>query len=223
MAETVENHDFIEIDYTGKLASGEVFDTTQESVAKENNLITKQSNFSSMIICVGEKQILPGLDDQLDGKEIGKEYTFELKPEDAFGKRDVKKMKIIPSNTFKDHKVQPHPGLQVDVDGERGTITRVSGGRIIVNFNHPLAGKNVIYTIKVLRKVTDTIEKVKSFLHSVLRFPIDAMKVSLKDKRATVEMPMALPPQFTDAVGKKLAELVKLDEIAFTHKEVAKK
>lgn len=230
MPETINEHDFIELNYTGKLPDGTVFDTTEETVAKENDLPTENRQFKPAVICVGEQQILPGLDAELVGKEIGKDYTITLPPEKAFGKRDIKKMKIIPSSTFKEHKMDPRPGLQIEVDGEMGTVTRVAGGRIIVNFNHPLAGREVIYQIKINRKVTDQKEQITTFLNTTLRIPLEQIKVEITDgkseegvegkskegeKKAIVEMPMQLPPQFTDAVGKKLAELVKLKSVEF--------
>ncbi len=215
MSEKIKIHDFIEIDYTGKLTDGTVFDTTLEKVAKENEFSSENAKYKPAIIAVGEKQLLPGLDDQLAGKEIGKEYTITLSSEEAFGKRDIKKMKIIPMNTFREHKMQPQPGLQINVDGEIGTVSRVSGGRIIVNFNHPLAGREVVYTFKINRKVTDVKEQITSFLNSTLQIPFDKMKVELKEKTATISLPSALPEQFTSVLGTKLAELTKLDKIDF--------
>src|SRR3989338_9525675 len=124
MSEKIKLHDFIEIEYTGKLAEGAVFDTTSEKVAKEHRLHSPERKYHPAVICVGERQILPGLDAQLVDKELGKEYTLTLPPEKAFGKRDIKLVKIMPMDMFRQHKVQPHPGLQVDVDGEMGLVTR---------------------------------------------------------------------------------------------------
>ena len=163
MVDKIKNHDFVEIDYTGKLLDGTIFDTTLEKVAQENNISNEKAKYKPAIICVGEKQLLPGLDDQLADKEVGKEYTINISAEDAFGKRDIKKMKIIPMNTFREHKMQPQPGLQINVDGEIGVVSRVSGGRVIVNFNHPLAGKEVSYIFTINRKITDVKEKISSF------------------------------------------------------------
>src|SRR3989344_6396188 len=151
MSEKIQLHDFVEIEYTGKLTDGTVFDTTSEKVAKEHHLHNPKHQYKTAVVCVGERQLLPGLDVQLVDKELGKEYTLTLQPETAFGKRDIKQVKIIPMNMFRQHNVQPHPGLQVDVDGEMGLVTKVSGGRVIVNFNHPLAGKEVTYTFVVRR------------------------------------------------------------------------
>ncbi len=218
MADTIKEHDFIEIDYTGKLVDGTIFDTTEEKVAKDNNLPTDKGKFGAATICVGEQQILPGLDKELIGKEIGKEYTINLSAENAFGKRDIKKMKIMPVNSFKEHNMQPQPGLQIEADGEMGVITRVSGGRVIVNFNHPLAGKDVLYTVKINKTITDPKEKIVSFLSTSMRLPEDKIDVAVKDEVAEIKMPVQLPEQFTEAVSKKLKELVKLKEIKFVSK-----
>lgn len=214
MAETVQLHNFVEVDYTGRLADGTIFDTTLEKIAKEHHLGEKRT-FGPMIICIGERQILPGLDQQLVGKEIRKEYTITLPPEQAFGKRDIKKMKILPISTFREHKMDPHPGLQIDVDGELGTVAQISGGRVIVNFNHPLSGKEVTYTMTILRQVTDQHEQITAFLKTAFGLPADQIKMEIKEETATIELPLALPPEITELLGKKLQELVKLKGIKF--------
>jgi FKBP-type peptidyl-prolyl cis-trans isomerase SlyD len=220
MVEKVQKGDFLEIDYTGKLTDGSVFDTTMEKVAKENDLHSKKMQYSSATICVGEQQVLPGLDQALIGKEIPGSFTVNLQQENAFGKRDVKNIRIVPASTFKEHNVQPQPGLRVDVDGQQGTITRVSGGRIIVNFNHPLAGKEVVYDVTINKKVTDHQEQIVSFLNTTFRVPKEQVKVEVKEEKAEVTLPMALPPQIKQPLGEKLAELVKLKEVSF--KQVSK-
>lgn len=215
MTETIKEHDFIELNYTGKLTDGTVFDTTIEKVAKDNGFDNEKAKFAPAVICVGEKQILPGLDAQLVDKEIGKDYDIKLSTEEAFGKRDVKKMRIMPISAFKEHNMQPQPGMQIDADGEVGTVSRVSGGRVIVNFNHPLAGKEVVYIVNVIRKVTDVSEQIKSFLTTSMRMPEDKIQVEVKEEKAEIKLPTDLPEQFTELISKKLAELTKLKEVKF--------
>ena len=215
MTEKIKEHDFIELDYTGKLEDGTVFDTTEEKVAKEKGFYQENMKFGPATICVGENQILPGLDKNLIGKELDKEFEVKLSPEEAFGKRDVKKMRIMPISAFKEHNMQPQPGLQIEADGETGTVTRVSGGRVIVNFNHPLAGKEVVYVVKVNKKITDSKDKIVSFLSTSMRMPEDKIDVTISEEKAEIKLPMQLPEQFTEAVGKKLEELTKLKEVKF--------
>ena len=219
MGEKIKLHDFIEIEYTGKLADGKVFDTTSEKVAKEHQLHSQNQKYKPAVICVGERQVILGLDLQLVDKELEKEYTVTLPPEKAFGKRDIKLVRIMPMDLFRQHKVQPRPGLQVDVDGEMGLVTRVSGGRVMVNFNHPLAGKEVMYSYKILRKVTDQKEKVTAFLSAVLRLPAEAMKIEVKDDAATVAIPGELPAQISTVLAEKVVQLTGLKDILFKKEE----
>jgi len=222
MAEKIQKHDFVELDYTGKLGDGTVFDTTQESISKSSGLHAHDKVFAPAVVCIGERQLLPGLDDALVDKEMGKEYSITLSPEKAFGKKDIKKLKIVPLNAFKEHKVQPHPGLQIDMDGERGIITQISGGRIIVNFNHPLAGREVVYDFKVNHKIIDQKEQAVIYLHNSFGIPKDKIKVEIKEQKAMVELPFEFPAPVLELLSKKITDIVKLKEVNFTKKEVKK-
>lgn len=213
MTETIKNHDFVEVDYTGKLTDGTIFDTTIEKVAKDNKFFSEKMKFGPAVICVGEKQILPGLDDNLLDKEVGKEFTIKLMPEQAFGKRDIKNVKIMPLSSFREHEMNPYPGLQIDVDGQIGTVSKVSGGRVIVNFNHPLAGKEVVYEVIVHRKITDKKEQISYFLNSSLHVPRDKIKVEITEEKAKVSIPVTFPEQINKVIGEKLAELTGLKEV----------
>ena len=121
----------------------------------------------------------------------------------------------MPISAFKEHNMQPQPGLQIEADGETGTITRVSGGRVIVNFNHPLAGKEVVYLVKVNKKITDPKEQIITFLSTSMRMPKDKINVTVNEDKAEIKLPMQLPEQFTGVIGKKLADLTKLKEVNF--------
>ena len=141
----VKYHDFVEIEYTGRTKDdNSIFDTTEEKVAKENGVYDKHVSYSPVIVCIGQNNILKALDDQMIGKETGKEYVFEISSEEAFGKRDAKLIQLIPAKKFRQQKIQPFPGLQLNIDGIFGIVKTVSGGRILVDFNHPLAGKDIV-------------------------------------------------------------------------------
>lgn len=218
MAEKVQEHDFIIVNYTGKLKDGLVFDTTEAKVAKEHNLFSEKVTYAPATICVGEKQLLPGLDKAFSGKEIGKTYTVTLQPEEAFGKRDVKNMKIMPMSAFKEHNMKPQPGLQINVDGQIGTISRVAGGRVIVNFNHPLAGQPITYEFTITEKVTDQKEQITTFITTTLRVPKEKIAVTIKENNATVELPVALPEPITKILEQKLVTVTKVKGVNFKQK-----
>ena len=161
----IKNHDFVEIDYTGTMKDDNiVFDTTVEQVARDNGFYKEGASYKPAIICVGERQVVPGIDRNVIGKEIGQEYTFDLQPEEAFGKKDAKLLQLVPFSRFKKDNIQPFPGMQVNIDDNMGIIRTVSGGRILVDFNNPLAGKEVVYKIKINRIVENDEEKVTSLL-----------------------------------------------------------
>lgn len=211
---SLKKHDFVEIEYTGRLKEGNIiFDTTDEKTAKENDIHNKNMVYGPVIVCLGEKQIIKGLDDNLIGKEKGK-YTIELKPEDAFGKKDAKLLKLVPMSSFRKENINPMPGLQVSIDGLLGIVRTATGGRVIVDFNHPLSGKDIIYDVNVKRIVTDDKEKVKGYIE--LQTGLKDIKVDVKDKKADIKTKKELPEQARDILIKKLKELVKLDDIKFS-------
>lgn len=204
MAE-ISKGDFVEIEYTGKIKEdGAVFDTTYEKVAKENHL--HGHDFGPIVICIGEEHVLRGIDKNLEGKETGKEYDINLKPEDAFGSKNAKLIQLMPTNKFKQQNIQPMPGLQVNIDGIAGTIKTVSGGRTLVDFNHPLAGKELVYHVKVNRKVTDDKEKLKGYVK--LSLGTKDFSAEVKESNAKITLKTDIPEEAKDEISKKLAELI---------------
>jgi len=156
----VKKGDFLEIEYTGIMKEeGIVFDTTDLEVAKANELYNEKANYDPIIICLGQGHLLKGLEEELEGKEIGKDLTIELSPEKAFGKKDVKFIKMIPYSVFRKQQIEPQPGMQVNVDGAIGMVKTAAGGRCLVDFNHPLSGREVIYKVKINKIITDDKKK----------------------------------------------------------------
>ena len=114
---TVKKNDFIEVEFTGKITDGgEVFDTNIESVAKKAGIDSKK--IKPFILSVGHKMLPTGLDNDLVGKEVGKEYTVELKAKDAFGKRNPQMVRMIPTKMFHEQKINPVKGMQLSLDGQ---------------------------------------------------------------------------------------------------------
>ncbi len=171
--------DFIEIEFTGKIKDGEIFDSNIKKDLEKTDLNVKPK---PLIFCLGEGMFLEEIDNFLIGKDI-KEYKIELPPEKAFGNRDSKFVQMIPMKIFKEQKVNPIPGAMFNFDGKIAKILTVSGGRIMVDFNHPLAGKIVVYDIKVLRKIDDLNEKAKALTKF---FTKKDFKLEIKDKKLTI-------------------------------------
>jgi len=189
--------DFVELEYTGQLKEdGSVFDTTSKDIAVKAGIFNEKSAYGPVIIALGGKHLLQGLDKALEGKETGKSYTMELEPENAFGKKDAKLLKLISTAKFKKQGVNPMPGLRITIDGLMGTVKTVTGGRTIVDFNHPLSGRVVVYDIKVLRTITEVKEKLIALLKLEL-YEADP-KVELSEGVASVKLSEKLPAEITD-------------------------
>ncbi len=189
----IKKGDVVRIHYTGIVkGTGEVFDTTYEDVAKEKGIYSDKGVYGPVPIAVGAGHVLSGLDRRLDGLEVGEEYTFEIPPEEGFGRRDPKMIKVYSLGQFRRQGLRPYPGMEVEVSSGgkklKGRVITVSGGRVRVDFNHPLAGKTLVYRVKILEKIEDPIEKVKAMLE--LRLPkVDRDKVIIDvgEKDVTID------------------------------------
>lgn len=217
----IKQGDFVEINYTGKINDSEqaVFDTTRADVAKKEDIHSEKTTYGPVVIVVGEGQVLPGIDKQLIGKEPGK-YTFEIPDIEAFGKKDAKLMKLLSNKVFVKEGIKPYPGLQVNIDNQMGFIRSVSGGRVVVDFNHPLASKDLIYDVEVLRIVTDKQEQAQAFFDS-MGMPVD--KVEADEKQITVTTKKLLPEQLTTPLSEDIKRLVKVENVSFVATEGDKK
>ncbi len=196
----IEEGDFVELDYTGRHDEG-VFDTTREDVAEEHDL--RKQDVSSIIVTVGEGQLVPGLDDALVGKEVGESYTIDVPVEDAFGKKDSDLLSIVPRSEFDDQGIQPFVGLEVTIDNERGTVRSVSGGRVIVDFNHPLAGKDLTYDVEIHRFVDDPEERVEATLQ-MMGVPYESL--STQDEKVVIELNNDLPENVKEDFKEKIED-----------------
>ena len=177
----LKKNDFIELEFTGKVKDGEIFDTNVKDKAKELNLELDAKPF---ILCIGQNMILPPLDKDLEGKEIGKHYSIEIKAKEACGLRDKNLVKTIPLRVFLEQKINPYPGLVLNMDGMIVRIAAVSGGRVIADFNNPLAGKDVVYDFKILKKIETLDEKIKAIMSFLLRkefeFKVEGNKLTIE-------------------------------------------
>lgn len=214
---TLEKNDFVQIEYTGKIKdTNQIFDTTSQETAMKAGIYNAKMTYGSVVICVGQNQVIPGIDYNLIGKEENTGFAIDISPELAFGKKNAKLVKLVPSNVFKKQKIQPFVGLEVQIDNAQGIIRSISGGRILVDFNNPLAGRDLNYEIKIHKKVTDPAVKVRSFISLIFR--IKEPKVTVVDNKAEVEM--ALPAEITKTVAGKIIELVpELKAVEFVAKK----
>ncbi|MFH1655037.1 MAG: peptidylprolyl isomerase [Candidatus Omnitrophota bacterium] len=102
----------------------------------------------------GERGIIPGLSSGLEGLREGAEKKITVKPEDAYGERDPKAIAEVPKTFFpKDFK--PQVGMTIPMPDRNGrpipaSVVSIKKDVIVLDFNHPLAGKTLEFDIKII-------------------------------------------------------------------------
>ncbi len=204
----VKKGNFVELDYTGKLKEENIiFDTTSATIAKQAGIFNSETNYKPVIVCVGQKHVLAGMDKVLEEAEIGKEKTIEVAPEEGFGKKRADAIQLIATSKFRKHGINPVPGLQVNVDNSFGVIKTVTGGRTMVDFNHPCAGKVLTYTFTIKRIVENVQEKVKALLTQLFSEAV-IEEVVVNENKAKISIKFELPMEIREKCTKKIIELV---------------
>ncbi len=187
----VKSGDFILANYTLKVKeTGETVGTTLESVAKEKKLYHGEEHYEPFFIIVGEGWVPKGLDEALTNFEVGKATTIELPPDKGYGVRDPKKVRLVPLRKFAAEGITPVPGLQVNMDGKTAQIRSVGAGRVQVDYNHPFAGKTLIYDITLEKVIEAEDEKVLNLVHK--RIPsVEQQKflIKIENGKLQVEVP----------------------------------
>jgi FKBP-type peptidyl-prolyl cis-trans isomerase 2 len=183
---TVKNGDFIRIDYTESV-DGQVIAATDKDVATEKGIFNEETQYGPHLIVVGAGQLVRGFEEDLIGKEIGYSGKVEISPEAAFGVRDPKKIEIVPANRFKEQK--PVPGMRVSSENRVGTVTRVIGRKVSVDFNHPLADKTIVYEYRIAEEIVDRQEKLKALIKTFARMELEA---EIRDDVAIITAPWEL-------------------------------
>ena len=136
----IKNGDKVKIEYTGKLDDGSVFDTSAGKQPLEFE--------------VGSGKVIKGVDNAVLGMEKGQEKNVKLEPKEAYGERNQQLMKKIPREHLPKEQ-EPKPGMVLIIKTPNGQqipakIADVTDNEITLDLNHPLAGKNLNFGIKVV-------------------------------------------------------------------------
>ena len=151
----VEPGDVVMVEFDAWIEdTNELFDTTNESVAKENNMYNEKMVYGAQPLIIGKGRLFPGLDEHILKAEVGKEYEVVIPPEKGAGARDPKLVELHPMREFLKQDIEPRVGLEVTVKNRPGHITAVTAGRVRVDFNNKLAGRTLKYKYKVTGKPT---------------------------------------------------------------------
>jgi peptidylprolyl isomerase len=187
----LQKGDFILIDYVAKVKeTNEVFDTTKEDVAKKEHLHKEGEMHEPELVVIGEGWVLKALDDSLTTMDINKPATVEISADKGFGQRDPGKTKLVPIKQLYAKEINPVVGARIEYQGKSATIRSVGAGRVLLDFNPPLAGRTLIYDVTVTTKLESKEEKIGALVHR--RIPVveeNKFKLTLQDQNLIIDMP----------------------------------
>jgi len=187
----LQKGDFILINYTAKVKeTNEIFDTTIEETAKKEHLQKEGEICEPKLIAVGEGWMLKALDESFPTMEPGKSAVVEIPPEKAFGARDPEKTKLVPLKKLAEKGINPALGMRIEYGGKNATVRSIGAGRVLLDFNPPLAGKTLVYDVTVSKKLETNDEKIAALIHR--RIPVveeGKIKFTVQDKTLTIDMP----------------------------------
>jgi len=182
----IEKSDIVKLTYTAVTDEGVIFDTTDEETARSNDIFDEKGSYGPITIVTGQGHVVPGLDADLVGKDVGDERELLLTPEEAFGPRRGELVETVAVKRFKE---KPQPGQRVQIENRVGTVQSVVGGRARVDFNPPLAGMAITYNYKIEEIVTDEKAKIAALMEVFHGEPLEWSRL---DDVLDIEVPYRL-------------------------------
>lgn len=135
----VQNGDSVKVNYTGRLEDGSVFDSSLNEGREP------------LAAVLGQGQLIKGFESGLMGMSIGDKKTIEIEPEDAYGQVVEGMVSEVPLENLPQG---VNVGDQLQGMTERGPITvvvkEVLEKSALVDANHPLAGKKLIFDLELI-------------------------------------------------------------------------
>jgi len=137
---TAKKGDKVKVHYTGKLTDDTVFDSSREREPLEFTL--------------GEGQMIKGFDQAVEGMEVGENKKVEIPSAEAYGERsDEALIEVEKTQLPKD--MTPEKGMQLEATSQDGRrqiliIHDVKEEKVVLDANHPLAGKELVFDIELV-------------------------------------------------------------------------
>jgi FKBP-type peptidyl-prolyl cis-trans isomerase SlyD len=121
--------------------------------AGKNEVLDSNKGSAPLEFVMGKGQIIPGLEKGLVGMSEGDTADILVKAEDAYGLRDDEAIQKLPKEQFEGIELQK--GMQLYGQGQQGetiqvTVVDFDDKEVTVDFNHPLAGKDLMFNVKVV-------------------------------------------------------------------------
>lgn len=134
MSDAIEKGDKVTVNFEGRLEDGSTFHTFE------------QEPFTGVI---GEGELVSGLEKELMGMEVGDEKKFKIPPEEGYGHENPELIQIIEAKVFEGSNIKPEKGHILQTPHGHCYVMEADEETIHLNYNHPLAGKELYYNIRV--------------------------------------------------------------------------
>ena len=151
----ISHGDSVTLNYVGRLADGSVFDTSEQSLAQQEGLLSENPGraYRPLTVDVGDDSVIPGLQEALLGMEAGQQETVTIPPEQAYGHRTEERVGEYDRDAFEgmlgDRELTE--GFEVEADsGLEGRVVDIGEETVTVDFNHELAGKTLTFELEIL-------------------------------------------------------------------------
>ena len=166
--------DFVEVEYSAwRAVDNALLSTTDAKKAKEGDIYDEKAHYGPVLVVLGSNGVVKGLDREIRLLKIGETKKFTLKPEEAFGNRDEQLVRVIPLSEFREQKIEPYPGMRLNMDNMSVTVKSVSSGRVTVDANPPEAGQDITYELKVVKLVEAEKDRIASLASTFHISPTD--------------------------------------------------
>ncbi len=127
--------------------------TIDYTLTDDQGAVIDQSEGGQFTYLHGASNIIPGLEKALEGKSAGDAVQVKVSPDEGYGERNDALTQQVPKAMFGDH--EPEAGQQFHAQTPQGqtmvvTVTGVEGDDVTIDGNHPLAGVNLNFDVKVI-------------------------------------------------------------------------
>jgi len=203
----LEEGDFVLVNITARTQKGQIFQVSSEEDAKKANIYdenrAKQGYYAPEFVIVGKPGFVnEGLTETIKEMNFFEKKSVRIPPTKAFGKRDPQKIERIGIAKFRRLNEGKNPEIgkefirQSQGQTQRGTITNIVQGRVIIDYNHPLAGQSIDYNLEVIDKIEDFNEKIEYFMinKGIPKDNVSEFQVSYIPKNKTLEI--TIPKMF---------------------------
>jgi FKBP-type peptidyl-prolyl cis-trans isomerase 2 len=148
----VKKGDLVKIDYTASLNDGIIVDTSIGFIADNCGVLDDSREYKPLEFIVGSNCTIPGLEENIVGMSVNESKTFVIPAKDAFGERDDAKAKEVPKEFGKkdDFVVGEHLAITDGKKAVRCHVTSVNKDSMVLDLNHPLAGKDIVINVKLI-------------------------------------------------------------------------